>query len=413
MSRSRSGSIFRRCTKCRWQKAVKVGAPVETCGKCRSRESLSWGYQVDLTAPGSDERRKRSSSGYATKADAERELRALMRTQDTGTYAKASSDLTVAEFLGDWLDHCQDRVHGLDMKQRTFEGYRSHVRTHIEPAAVGTVTLTRLTRKHVRAFYRDLRENGMTPATLHRVHSTLRGALAWAVEEEILTENPAKGAHKAPRKTNSATPDPWTEEETRAFLNHPEIVEDTLRVVWHVAAMTGMRRSEVLALTWSDLDAEKRSIRIRAAVVRSEDRGLMTNPPKTWESRTLTLPETVVDDLERHGTEQERIRNWVARSDWVENDLIFPNDNGGLRDPDAVTRRFVRLVKRAEMRRIRLHDLRHGHASHLIRRGATPVLVQQRLGHRNIEVTLGVYGHLWSHDEMAAVDDLAFAITGG
>jgi integrase len=358
-------------------------------------------------------RKRTIRSGFATRQDAEKELRIVLRQQDAGTYASVGRALTFGELADDWLEHVEDRVHALTLKQRSFEGYRSHIRTHIEPHLIASIPITSLARNHVRNFYRDLRDGGMSPATLHRVHATVRAALNWAVLEDVIPSNPAKGVHRAPRSTSKAAAMPWTEDETANFLAHPAVAVDDLRAAWWVLANTGMRRSELLALKWSDLDTEERRLRIGGAVVRSTDRGLMVNGTKNWESRTVTIPDTVIAELERHRLGQERHKQWVARDSWEDHDLIFPSATGGLRDPDAVTRRFGRLVRAAGARRIRLHDLRHGHASHLIRRGATPVLVQKRLGHKNIEVTLGVYSHLWSHDEISAVDELAAVIAGG
>jgi integrase len=411
--KTRSGSLFRRCPSCRWQKAVQPRKPIDKCGKCGSRESLSWGFQCDLTAPGAKERKRTIRSGFTSRKEAESELRRILRQQDIGSYASAGRTLSFGELAEDWLLHLEDRVADQTLRVRTFESYRSHISAHVAHHPIASVPVTQLDRNHIRNLYRELRDGGMSPTTVHRVHATIRGCLNWAVNEDVIPTNPAQGAHRAPRGSQS-TPDPWTEDELSSFLSHPAVADDELRALWHVAAMTGMRRSEVLGLRWSDVDPERRTLRVAGTVIRSKDRGLLWSAgSKNWEARTVTIPDSVVAELEQHRRLQQRHRQWVARDRWQDHDLVFPAEDGTLRDPDSVTRRFARLVKRSGARPVRLHDLRHAHASHLIARGATPVLIQRRLGHKDVTITLGIYGHVFNNDEIAAVDELAVAIAGG
>jgi integrase len=114
----------------------------------------------------------------------------------------------------------------------------------------------------------------------------------------------------------------------------------------------------------------------------------------------------------RSRTAQQAHIQWEARNHWTEEGWIFPDEQGGLYDPDRVSRDWARTLKRVDLRPIRLHDLRHCHASHLIRGGATPILVQKRLGHKTIEITLGVYGHLFDRDEQTSIDALADRLYG-
>jgi integrase len=131
--------------------------------------------------------------------------------------------------------------------------------------------------------------------------------------------------------------------------------------------------------------------------------------PKTEAGkRTIVLDAVTVQMLQRLRKRQEIERRWITRDGAMSDDgLMFPNDHGALLDPDAFSTHFVRLVKKASLRKTRLHDLRHAHASHLIAIGKSPLFIQHRLGHSKIEVTLGTYGHLFSAMEADDVEDAA------
>jgi integrase len=250
----------------------------------------------------------------------------------------------------------------------------------------------------------------LQPGTVHRVHATVRRSLADAVERNVLTANPATGAHK--EQTSTSRMKPWDQSEVAAFLSHDDVVTDRNRVAFHLAAMSGMRRGELLALRWSDLDMDSGRLSIHRGVVRSGTQGLVLGETKNEAGkRTIVLDSQTFAMLRRHPNQQRQEQMWVAREPRVEDDgYLFPNGRGGLRDPDSFSAAFRRLVKKAGLRPTRFHDLRHAHASHLIAIGKSPLFIQHRLGHSKIEVTLGTYGHLFTAMEADDVEDAANGI---
>jgi integrase len=317
--------------------------------------------------------------------------------------------VTLGEFLvDDWLVEIADRVHQEVLKVRTFEGYRQHVRTYVLTDPIAGMALSRVTRRTVKDFYGRLDAAGKTPRNVYRIHSTVRAALSWAVEERLLIENPAKGARKAP-KSRAKTPRPWTEEETMTFLRSPAVADDDLRLFWHLLAMTGMRRGEGLALRWDDWNPASRLLTIDEEVVRSTDHGLILGAPKNGESRPVSIPVPVAAEIERHRVLEE-VRMVLVGGTAEADGFMFPSETGGMRCPDAVSAKFARVRTESGMRKVRLHDLRHGHASHLIARKHPPTLIAKRLGHKDVRVTLGVYGHMFDGADEAAADALADAM---
>lgn len=205
---TRSGSLFRKCTSCRWRKVAKN---VTKCGRCGADgDKLKWGFQLDVTAPGSDVRRRIVKSTFARRQDAEQALRRELTKQDGGAFSAEGEKMSFLEWSYLWLEHTEDRVDDREIKQRTYEGYRKHITQHLDGSTLGMMELRGLHRNHFRDFYRDIKkEHGLTPNTVHRIHSTLRASLSWAVVEGLIPSNPATGTHKQPRKVEGTTPDPW------------------------------------------------------------------------------------------------------------------------------------------------------------------------------------------------------------
>lgn len=183
----------------------------------------------------------------------------------------------------------------------------------------------------------------------------------------------------------------WSAAELRSFLGAME--EDPNHALWRLAANTGMRRGEVLGLRWRDLDPDTRRLAIRQQLVRS---GMVVEfgPPKTAASRrSISLDDGTATALEtvRIAQKPNRLRFGAAYAD---HDLVFCRPDGTPHDPDTITHQFGDACSRARVQRIRLHDLRHTHATLLLQANVHPKIVQERLGHSNVMVTLNTYSHV-------------------
>ena len=394
----RRGTIYRRCAKC----GRKV--PKKTCSGC-GYERFSWAYVVD-TGHAGGKRRQQSKSGFATKAEANAALANVQVDLSKGMYVEASR-VTLEEFLNDeWLPAIEGTL-----RPTTFDSYRELIRNHIVPA-LGSARLQTLTPSHLNGFYSTLGKTGrrdgtggLSPRTVRYIHTILHRALKDAVRWNRLIRNvaeladpPKASAHRDHEYTT------WAPEELRNFLS--SIADHRLDAAFVVLAMTGLRRGELLGLQWDDVDLKNRSITIRRARVAVRYDWKISEPKTRSGRRLIALDKITSNALRTHRKRQlEERMQWGPG--WHDNGFVFTAEDGSLFHPDHLTKLFDRLVKRAGIPRIRLHDLRHTHATLALQRGIHPKVISERLGHASIGITLDTYSHAFPALQEDAAEQIA------
>jgi integrase len=182
------------------------------------------------------------------------------------------------------------------------------------------------------------------------------------------------------------------EDETSQLLAGVEVT--SVHVPVFLAVFTGMRRGEILALRWADVDLGNATLSVRRSLEETHRNGLRFKEPKSRSGiRQVDLPPLLVDALRRHRSEQAKLRLSLG-SAWKDHDLVCCSPDGGPMSPDNLSSSFPKLVRRLGIPRIRFHDLRHTHASLLLRQGVHPKVVSERLGHSGVGLTLDTYSHL-------------------
>ena len=387
----RRGRVFKRCSKCGGR------VPERRCQPCGS-ETFSWAYVVDVAPAGAVKREQRSKAGFPTKAAALTAMNELQAAKAAGTYVSPLK-LTLAGYLTGWLP-------GVRCRESTRTGYEVCIRRHIVPR-LGAVPIQQLTRVQVRAFLEELRTaervrgaGPLSPKSVHNVAICLRAALTDAVEDGLLIRNPAERTSSAPSDgTEMLT---WSREQLRTFLT--AVADDHDYALWRLLATTGLRRGEALGLRWRDVDVEAGRLAIQQQLTRAGDR-IVFGPPKTAAGRrSISVDPGTIAALRAHRVfqlEHERMPLGEAYSD---GDLVFCRVDGRPHDPDVISHRFESLARRAGVSRIRLHDLRHTAATLLLQAGVHPKIVQERLGHSSVMITLDRYSHITPNlqDEAAA-----------
>ncbi|WP_175280143.1 tyrosine-type recombinase/integrase [Prescottella equi] len=361
-------------------------------------------YAIRYYAPNDAGKPRRvQRRGFLTRKEAQKALRKALGQIEDRTYV-APSKLTVAEYLEDWLA-------SLRLAPGTAANYRRNIRLHLTPH-VGDVRLADLTGARLSRLYRQLETDGfkrgskagrqgLSARTVRYVHTIVKKALKDAVEDGLLVVNPAERA-KPPsaRQARAGEMQVWTPAQARAFLAWARENRDDWRE-WHVLLHTGMRRGELIGLRWSDVDLSRALITIARSVgvlIEGGQRRMHIGPTKTDKPRVVNLDAGTVDVLRQMRKERGELGLEALRP----NAYVFAHlGTGGHQDPDTLSARFDRHVVAAGgslgedvVPRIRLHDLRHTHATALLGDGVPVKVVSERLGHTDVMTTLRTYQHV-------------------
>jgi len=353
--------------------------------------------------------RKRPAEDYAAK---------LATAQTSGTYVSPTDD-TLAGWLAIWLATAQHRL-----KPSTYASYEKNIRLHVIPH-LGAVRLQRLTGAHLDKLYAQLLTSGrvgtsgkakgagLSPRTVRYVHTILKAALGDAVRKGLLTVNPANVADAPTQVGGPPELTTWTPEQLSTFLAGTR--EHAFGPVWTFLALTGCRRGEALGLRWRDVDLD----RGRASLVQSIGRvrgQVIVGSTKSGRPRSIALDPGLVHLLRDQAARQKTERELMGAG-YADQGLVFAAPDGGCLYPEGVWRVFVAQAEHLGLPRIRVHDLRHTWATMALTAGVHPKIVQERLGHSSISITLQVYSHVTPvmHAEAAATvaDMVAAAGRGG
>ncbi len=376
-----SGFTYKRCS------CAPVVGPSGKALACK-RKHGSWYFAAEVR-DALGRRRQVRRGGFPTQADAQAALVEFAQAANAGGWTDDRSQ-TVDEYLRDWLS--SKVANGL--RATTERSYRMHIDRYISPA-IGGVRLRDVRPPHVERVLRlaaTPKVTGKTPgpATIRRIHATMRSAFASAKRQRYLPYNPAVDI-ELPKSARPRV-QPWEPEELGRFLDHG--ARDPLSALFEVAAFTGLRRGELLGLQWEDVDVERSRLTVRRQIVQlgHETR---VGPVKTssGQDRVVDLDAATVAAVLAHRLRQEQQRT-VMGAGWVECGHVFTRDDGSTLDPHWVTKRFRELCVEAGVRPIRLHDLRHGQASLMLAAGVPMAVVSKRLGHSSLAITSDTYSHL-------------------
>ncbi|MBW3665737.1 MAG: site-specific integrase [Actinobacteria bacterium] len=315
-----------------------------------------------------------------------------------------SSDVpTVGAYLRDWMEIQRHRL-----QPTSWKSYLGCVERYLIPN-LGDIPLGELSAVQLEKLWARLLESGgqdgasLSPRTVQYAAQTLHKALNDAVRTELLGRNVASLAETpnlAVDGEDTTELQVWTAEQVRAFLD--AIYDDPHRDIWELALGTGMRRGEQLGLRWQDVDLEDGLLYIRRSL-QVVDGSARLKSTKTSRSRRIRIDDRLVDVLGWRRQVQDRQRR-RAGDRWVDEwGLVFTDTDGSWLNPMNISAAFRRLVRRLDVPNIRLHDLRHTHATLLLEAGVPIKVVSERLGHASVQATLEVYAHVLPAMEADAV----------
>jgi integrase len=338
-------------------------------------------YEVRVSLPDG----RRSVYGE-TRKEVLAKARTLQQEAEQGTYIAPLKE-TIAEHFRQWVT-----LKRMTWEYGTYANNKIAVENHIIPA-LGSMRLQQLKTIHIQTLYANLQTKGLAASTIRRIHTTLRGALEYAVREGKLFKNPVN-AVQCPKMEEKEIRYLTTEEIERlikAARHHP------LGCLFILAVATGMRRNELLALQWDDLDLERGMLQVKHSLAYHNVDGAgysyATKTPKSRGSkRAILLPTFAIIALRNHSAQQSETRQ--KAKEWHDLGLVFPNIHGLHRCPPAMCQAYRLFLQNAGIADANFHAIRHGHATSLLEMGENPRVVQERLGHSDVRTTLAIYGHV-------------------
>lgn len=368
-------------------------------GHIRRRGERSWELKFDIgTDPLSGKRLTRYHSFKGTKREAAAELTRLMAAADKGDYVDPSK-ATLADFLDRWETWAATQV-----SAKTLERYKELAAHHVRPH-LGAAKVQKLRAVNFAELYGKLQKPkadggaGLAPRTVGHVHRLMHHVLGHAVKWGVIANNPVASAE--PPRVERTEVEILAPDEVKAVL---KALRDTpLYPVAVIGLATGMRRGEMVAFRWCDVDLEQGRIRVERSLEQT-NAGLSFKPPKTKAGRrTVSIPPSIVAELRTHWRRQQEQRLALGLGKAADDDLVFARHDGTAWPPDSLTADWARTIRILKLPKVTLHALRHTHVSQLIASGLDVVTVSRRIGHSNPTVTLGVYAHLFGNtDERAA-----------
>lgn len=331
-----------------------------------------------------EEGRRKRLCNFKTKPEATLALAKITEEIENGTYGRINKELTFKEATEKYIEQYA-KIH---CKESTVSGYQGYLNNHLLPV-FGHRKMINITKPQIEEFIGTLKEKGLSSETINHIIFLFGAVFEKMIDDGIIKINPVKRVKKLGAYTKKA--DFLTAEEigkclTVAKNNYPQYY-----VLLYTAIYTGMRQGELFALTWNDISFEDRIIKVN----KSYSHGQLSTTKTDSSVRNVRICNSLMDVLKQWREEYQR----------NENNLVFPNANGGYLDSRNILQRFFhKCLEDAGLKKIRWHDLRHTHISLLINQNVAPQVIQKQAGHSTIKTTMDVYGHLMPSVYNSSID---------
>jgi integrase len=351
--------------------------------------TTDWYAVIDVRDPATGRRKRKWHSLEAEgKREAQIECANLISAIKKGTYIEANK-ITIREFISHWLVHIRPQI-----APRTFERYEEIANKNITPMLgaiiVGKLKPMQISDAYARALVSGRRDGkgGLSARSVGHIHRVLRQALGQAVRWEMLIRNPADSVD--PPKVE------WSAMKTYD-LGQTAVLIEALRgsrmfIPVLLAVLCGLRRGEIAALRWGRIDLSAGQLSVVESAEQSRT-GVRYKPPKSGKGRTVALPTTLIEELKAYRVRQAQalLRIGIRLSGAT---FVCAREDREPLQPEALTIGWERAVAKTALPRVRFHDLRHAHATHLLASGVHPKIASERLGHSKVGITLDLYSHV-------------------
>lgn len=299
-----------------------------------------------------------------------------------------STDMTFQALYDIYIKDMDSRY-----KESTVDGYRTVFRKLILPY-FGKAAINKITAKDIRAWQTEMINKGYSDAYLLRINNMIVSILNFAVNYYYLPSNPCHKAGSMGKRTTVVNF--WTIEEHERIID--SVTDRTAHIMFQIFYYSGFRCGEFLALTLEDIDFENNKIFISKSLRRAGGKDIITSPKTPKSVRTVVMPAFVMNEL------KEYVDSLFSITD---KERIFPFTKS------YINGCIAKACKATGIKKIRIHDLRHSHASYLIHLGCSPLLISERLGHEKVQTTLNTYSHLYPNKQQELVDMMEAAHGNG
>jgi integrase len=362
-------------------------------GSIFHRSDGSWVAEVSIDG-------HRVTKYFKTQRECREWIRTTREQIDAGLSWKGAQ-VTLGDFLLEWLKMAETQV-----RPKTIEQYTQIVHQHILPA-LGKLKMKDLRPDHIQALYNQKLDQGASERTVVLIHAVLHRALRQALQLGITPRNAADAAIKPKLKRKEMKT--LDEIQVRSLILAAKGTR--FEALFQIAVTTGLRLGEILGLKWTDLDWTSRKLQIQRQSQRLKGQGLVLSEPKTAKSRrTVMIGAATIQKMRDHQDIQHMERSFMGDR-WIENNLIFPNAVGNQLDHANLLKAFKGFLEKAGLPDLRFHDLRHTAATLMLQQDVHPKIVQERLGHSDISLTLNTYSHVLPSMQDSAADKMDDLLT--
>jgi integrase len=344
----------------------------------------TWTFRTDAGRnPTTGKRKQHQQGNFHTKKAAElAQAEFITKVKNEGYFTTKNEVMEI--FIPKWLY----TVYKHKVKPTTFERAVGVVKNHILPAFAKS-EVSSIKTYEVQQFLSNKSCEGLSPATVKVIRNILSKAFQTAIDWELIHKNPTARV-KGP-SIEKKTKETWSPEEAKAFL---ESCDDLRwKGAFTLALHTGMRRGEVLALKWENIDFQKQTVKIKESLAYTKEYGLTFSTPKTANAFREVVISTSLIELLKELKDEQNVMKQRMGSCYHAFNLVISTIDGKPVHPRNLARTFERIIEKARLKKISIHGLRHTNATLLMKQGINPKIVSERLGHANVSITLDTYSH--------------------
>lgn len=344
----------------------------------KEKDTKKWSAQwFETTVTG--EKKKRRKRGFLTKREA------LEYERQKKLNSMKSMDMKLSEFIEVYFDDKQN-----ELKERSIKNKRYMMEQHIVPY-FGNCMMSEITASQIICWQNEIQKKSFSDSYLRMIQNQLTALFTHATKIYDLKDNPCKKVKKMGNSDNRSLTF-WTIDEYRKFIGTIE-PDSRYYIIFEILFWTGCRIGEALALTKADIDYKNNKLKISKTYYRANGKDIITEPKTKQSVREIDIPNFLKEEIKEHFDRYYEL---------PENERLFPIVQ------EAVQHKIKRHIAKAGVKDIRVHDLRHSHVAYLINSGIEPLIIKERLGHKDIRITLNTYGHLYPNKQRSVAELLDF-----